>query len=59
MKRVQLDYRDENNICEFSNIIDMDHLQGIMKNLDIDINIHSNMKIKGKKIEKTTREIMN
>lgn len=52
----QLDYRDENNVCEFSDIIDIEHLQGIIKKINIDINIESNIKITGKKIETNTDE---
>lgn len=52
----QLDYRNENNICEFSDIIDIIHLQEIIKKINIDINIYSDIKITGKKIETFSEE---
>jgi hypothetical protein len=47
----QIDYRDENNLCEFHNIIDVEHLQKIIDKYNINVRIFSDMGIKGKKIE--------
>ena len=44
----QLDYRDENNLCEFHDIIDIDYLQKIINKYKI--KIYSDLNIKGKKI---------
>jgi hypothetical protein len=46
----QLDYRDENNLCEFHNIIDVDYLQKILDDNKINIKIYSDLNIKGVKI---------
>ena len=44
----QLDYRNTENICNFHDVIDIDHLQKIMNN--ISIKIYSKMEDKGVKI---------
>jgi len=46
----QIDYRNENNLCEFHNIIDIIHLQKILDRYKINIKIFSDMNIIGKKI---------
>ena len=48
----QIDYRNENNICEFHEVIDIVHLQKIVDQYNI--KIYSDMNINGKKIETLT-----
>jgi hypothetical protein len=43
-KSFQLDYRDINNICDFHDIIDINHLQNFINGNNIDIIIDSNKK---------------
>jgi hypothetical protein len=41
----QMDYRIENNTCNFENIIDIEHLQNIIDKKNLNINIQSNNNI--------------
>jgi hypothetical protein len=41
----QMDYRMENNTCNFENIIDIEHLQNIIDKKNLNINIQSNNNI--------------
>jgi hypothetical protein len=46
----QIDYRDEDNLWEFSDIININDLQDKLKKLNLKINISSDLNIKCKKI---------
>ena len=47
----QIDYRNENNICNFKDIIDIDHLRVIIKNVNLHINIDSKENLESNKIK--------
>jgi hypothetical protein len=53
----QIDYRDENNICEFHDIIDINHLQEKLIEKNIFVKIFSDKNIVGIKIKTDTQEI--
>ena len=48
--KFQLDYRDENKLCSFHEIINIDYLKYVLTNNNININIHSNDNVYCKKI---------
>ena len=55
----QIDYRNENNICNFKDIIDIEHLKTIIKESNLNVNIDSKenlecIKIKTDSLEKTS-----
>lgn len=47
----QLDYRNENNICKFDEIIDINNLQNIINSLNLNIKIYSNNVVESVKIK--------
>jgi hypothetical protein len=49
----QIDYRDENNLCEFNSIIDIDYLQQLMIDQNINIKISSNLESDSKSDSKS------
>ena len=52
----QIDYRDENNIVNFNEIIDVDNLQKIINSFDFNINIINDDSIDSIKIKKSSNE---
>lgn len=52
----QIDYRDDNNLWEFTDIIDINDLQEKIKNLNLKINISSDLNIQSKKINTFSSE---
>jgi hypothetical protein len=52
----QLDYRHENNVCEFHDIIDIEHLQKILINLGLNIKIYSKSNAGSIKIKNYTQD---
>lgn len=52
----QIDYRDENNICDFDSIIDINHLQNIINILNLDFKIYSNQNVNSEKIKIASNE---
>ena len=52
----QIDYRNENNICNFRDIIDIEHLQVIIKEINLNVNIDSKEKLKCTKIKTCSTE---
>lgn len=52
----QIDYRDDNNLWEFTDIIDINDLQEKIKNLNLKINISSDLNIQSKKINTFSNE---
>jgi hypothetical protein len=53
----QIDYRDENNICEFHDIIDINYLQEKLIEKNIFLKIFSDKNIVGIKIKTDTQEV--
>jgi hypothetical protein len=53
----QMDYRDENNICEFHDVIDINHLQEKLIEKNIFVKIFSDKNITGIKIKTYTQEV--
>lgn len=54
--KFQLDYRNENNLCSFHEIINIDNLKNILNNYNIKINISSDDYINCKKINLINNE---
>ena len=52
----QLDYKDENNLCEFHDIIDIKHLQKILVILGLNIKIYSKSNVESIKIKTNTHD---
>jgi hypothetical protein len=52
----QIDYRDDRNLWEFTDIIDINDLQEKIEKLNLNINISSNLNIKSKKINTFSNE---
>lgn len=52
----QIDYRDENNIVNFNEIIDVDNLQKIINSFDFNVNIINDDTIDSIKIKKSSNE---
>lgn len=52
----QIDYRDENNICDFDSIIDINHLQNIVNMLNFNLKIYSNQNVNSQKIKIVSTE---
>jgi len=52
----QIDYRDDNNLWDFTDIIDINDLQEKIKKLNLNINISSDLNIKSKKINTFSNE---
>ena len=55
-KSFQIDYKNFENVCSFDSIIDIEHLNNILKNKKLNINIYSNININSTKIITNSNE---
>ena len=55
-KSFQIDYKNFENVCSFDSIIDIEHLNNILKKKNLDINVYSNININCNKIQTNNNE---